>query len=51
VTPKRIQKNPKKVTKEKDIKEKLDFSHLQNQPSFKDQTCSPFSNLKTKGPN
>jgi hypothetical protein len=42
VTPKRVQKNPKKVTKE-DIKEKSDFSHFQNPPSFKDQTCSPFS--------
>jgi hypothetical protein len=25
------------------IKEKSDFSQFQNQPSFKDQTCSPFS--------
>jgi hypothetical protein len=43
VTPKRFQKNPKKVTKEKGIKEKSDFSHFQNQPSFKDQACSHFS--------
>jgi hypothetical protein len=43
VTPKRFQKNPKKVTKEKNIKEKSDFSQFQNHPSFKDQTCSPFS--------
>jgi hypothetical protein len=43
VTPKRFQKNPKKVTKEKGIKEKSDFSHFQNQPFFKDQACSHFS--------
>jgi hypothetical protein len=43
VTPKRFQKNPKKVTKEKNIKEKSGFSQVQNQPSFKDQTCSHFS--------
>jgi hypothetical protein len=43
VTPKRFQKNPKKVTKEKNIKEKSEFSPFQNQPSFKDQTCSHFS--------
>jgi hypothetical protein len=43
VTPKRIQKNPKKVTKDKDIKEKSGFSQVQNRPSFKGQTCSPCS--------
>jgi hypothetical protein len=43
VTPKRFQKSPKKVTKEKNIKEKSGFSQVQKQPSFKDQTCSPFS--------
>jgi hypothetical protein len=43
MTPKRIQKNTKKVTKEKDIKEKSGFSQVQNRPSFKDQTCSPCS--------
>jgi hypothetical protein len=40
VTLKRIKKNPKKVTKEKSIKEKSGFAHVQNRPSFKDQTCS-----------
>jgi hypothetical protein len=43
MTPKRIQKNPKKVTKEKGIKEKSGFSQVQNRPSFKDQTSSPCS--------
>jgi hypothetical protein len=51
VTPKRLQKNPKKVTKEKGIKEKSDFSQFQNQPSSKIKHVHLFPNLKTIGPN
>jgi hypothetical protein len=51
VTPKRIQENPKKVTKEKSIKEKSGIAQVQNRPSFKDQHVHFDPNLKTLWPN
>jgi hypothetical protein len=48
VTPKRLQKNPKKVTKEKGIKEK---SYFKTSPLSKIKHVHIFPNLKTIGPN
>jgi hypothetical protein len=50
VTPKRFQKNPKKVTKEKDIEEKSDFLTFKTSPLSKIKHVHIFPNLKTVGP-
>jgi hypothetical protein len=51
VTPKRFEKNPKKVTKEKGIKEKSDFPTFKTNPLSKIKHVHIFPNLKTIGPN
>jgi hypothetical protein len=51
VTPKRFQKNPKKVTKEKNIKEKSDFLNFKTSPLSKIKHVHLFPNLKTIWPN
>jgi hypothetical protein len=51
VTPKRIQKNPKKVTKEKGIKENSGFSQVQTDPLSKIKHIHFDPNLKTLWPN
>jgi hypothetical protein len=51
VTTKRFQKTPKKVTKEKSIKENQIFLKFKTDPLSKIKHVHLFANLKTKGSN